>query len=214
LRFEDAVPQKSADEVGCLILPNSQNDQAVPAVAKRAFIKAQITGEECRSGKREQEGKDLFIGHAFAAQIQADLSDWNTPTPQHLSLAFQDILIEDVHIPGSLSQFMGVLSKGFTGQTDRLTDRRLSDIPTPLFDYALPGHSAGHLLQHVRHQYPGASECGVSVANPGIADDVPSDPFPSHTWLSLRRLGAVVNEARRAAGRPCLQMESAANSER
>ena len=181
LRAERSVTKQAADKVGHFILADSQTDQAISCMADRAPGKTQIAGEERRRGKGQQVGKNFFVGHPLATQLDTDLSDGNAPASQLQTLALQDVFIQDVHVLGLYSQFMGVFSEGLPGGTHRFSDGLLVDAAAPFFDDAFPGHSAGDLLQHVGHKNTRAPECGLSAANFRISNDVTANHFLSHT---------------------------------
>ena len=181
VRVEASVPQDASDKVRRLILPDSQNDQAIPRMTERRPSQTQIAREERWIGKSQQEGKNLFVGHALVTQFDADLPDGNAPASQQLALALQDVFIEDVHVPQLHREFMGVFSERLPRCTHRLRDGFLGDAPSPFFHDAFPGHAGRDLLQHVRHENPRAPKRGLPMANLRIGDDVTAHDFLSHT---------------------------------
>ena len=179
------VTKKASDKVRRLILAHRQNDQAIPGVTEGTRSKAQVASEECRTRKGQQEGRNVFVGHAFAAQFEADLPDGNIPAAQPLALAFQNILVQDVHIPcGELvcldHQFMGVFPERLPRHAHRFRDGLLVDAAAPFLDDAFPGHSGGHLFQHVRHENSSAPKGGLPVTNLWISNDVTAHHFLWH----------------------------------
>lgn len=183
LRFcvEVGMAKKAADEVRYFILSDRQSDQTVPGMTQRTRGKSQIAREERRVGKCPQQRKNLLVGHAFAAQFNADLADRHIPAAQQLTLALEDVFVQDVHTPRLNRQFMGVFSEGLPGRAHRLRDGFLIDAVAPFFNDAFPGHSRRDLLQHVRHKNPRASKRRLPMANLRIGNDVTANDFLFHS---------------------------------
>jgi hypothetical protein len=180
-RAERSVTKQAADKVSHLVLTDGQDGQAIPGMTGGAPCQTQIARQERRRGKRQQEGKNLFVGHALAPQFDTDLPYGNTPASQQQTLALEDVFIEDVHFPRLHSQFMAVISERLTRRTHRLRDGFLGDAAAPFFDDAFPSHSTGNLLQHVCHKNTCAPKRGLSMADPRISHDVTAHDFLSHT---------------------------------
>ena len=75
--------------------------------------------------------------------------------------------------------------QGLAGQLHRLSDGILGDAAVPLLNNGLPGHTLGHLLEHVRNQDPRATKGGLAVADPGIGHNVTSHQPGFWCWLHV-----------------------------
>jgi len=181
VRVKSAVAEKSSDKVGGLILSDRQHYQTVASMAQRALPQAQIAREKCRLPKRQQEGKNRLVGHAFAAQLVADLPDGNAPASQQLSLTFEDVFVKDIHAAARLSrQFMGVFPERLPRRPHRFGNGFFGDAAAPFFNNALPSHPVGDLLQDIRHENARAAKRGLPMTNLWISDDVAAHHFFSH----------------------------------
>src|SRR5438552_2822165 len=99
-----------------------------------SVVQAQVACEKCWPAQRQQKRNDLLIRHAFAPELMADLPCGNAPTPQQLPLAFEDILIEDVHASAGFNPSSCACSRNVS-----LATRTASEIAASLM---LPRHSS------------------------------------------------------------------------
>jgi hypothetical protein len=180
-RVEPWMAKQPPSEVRRLILANSQNHQTVPGVTERPLVQAEITGEERRAGKCEQQRENFLIRHPLASGIQTDLPNRNGPATQQLALALQYIFVQQIHfLSGLHRQLMRMLAESLPGRAHCLTDCLLAYAAAPLLHNAFPGHPAGDLLQNIRNQDSCAPKSWLSMANVRVGDDVTAHDSLSH----------------------------------
>lgn len=75
------MPQESANKLSNFILMDCENNDTASSVAELTVCETQVAGKKRRSGEREQKWKDLLVGHSLFADIDAYLTNWNSPTP-------------------------------------------------------------------------------------------------------------------------------------
>lgn len=178
---ESRVAKEAADKMRGLVLTDGQDYQAILRVAERAFGQTQIVGKKRRSRQGQQEGKNLIVGHALAAQFHANLPDRHAPASQQLALALQNVFVQDDHVPSSLrGHFIRVVSERLSSRAHRFGNGFFGDAPTPFFHNAFPRQAGGDLFQHVCHQNAGAAKRGLPVANLRVTHDVTPNKFFSH----------------------------------
>ncbi len=92
------------------------------------------------------------------------------------------------------NEFGCVCYERFAGEANRFRYRLGCHRAAPLFDYRLPSHPAGDLLQDIGDQYPRAAEDRFAVADIRVSHDKTTDSLDFHL-LSIANLSDRSNHA-------------------
>jgi len=104
--------EDAPDESRGLLFAHVQANKTIPGMAQLAPVKIRIEREERDATQMEQIGDDLTILDPLHLSIKADLADRDAPSPKKLSLAFGDVLIEDVHAGTGSSTYSEAVYSG------------------------------------------------------------------------------------------------------
>ena len=74
-----------------------QMNQTVPRMAQTMSEKISVQCEEGWLAESEQERDDFIIVHPLLSYLITNLTKGHMPSHQQLSLAFEDVFIEDIH---------------------------------------------------------------------------------------------------------------------
>ncbi len=88
----------------------------------------------------------------------------------------RDVLVEEIHPATSVGSWIN--------QASGFGDGLFTDVATPIIDDNLPGRTVGDLFQDIGDEDARPHECGLSVTDRRIGDDVSAECF-RHPATSL-----------------------------
>ena len=101
LGVQRRMAQHASHEACRLVLADVEGDEAEPPIAQCRPRQAQVARKERRPPEPEQHGQHLVVGQARPPKIMPDVLAADPPASQQLTLAAQDVLIENVHEPAA-----------------------------------------------------------------------------------------------------------------
>lgn len=93
--IEVGVAEKASDKRTYFILSHARHNQAVPSMPEIRVIEARVAGEKRGIALLAQQNDNLLILHAFATQVESNLSRRQPPRFEYQALSVKDVLVED-----------------------------------------------------------------------------------------------------------------------
>ena len=92
-----------------LLLFDIHTNETVSRMTQITLVKTEIEGKECWAAKLEQKGDDFCIFHPLSSCVMPNLPNRNAPTSQELPLAFNDVLVQNVHTVTGSKTYSGAV---------------------------------------------------------------------------------------------------------
>ena len=94
------MAEGEGDMGGHLIVGHVEEYQALAAMAESTIVEVVVAGEERGSAEPVEQWEDIVVGHALVTGIDSNLPNGDPATPQCLTLALDNVLVEEVHVAG------------------------------------------------------------------------------------------------------------------